>query len=53
MLRTRFTLAVAGVVAAATLALIAAVAFMVVRNDLQGQVSPRRWPPGRPRSSIR
>ncbi|HEY1915336.1 MAG TPA: HAMP domain-containing sensor histidine kinase [Streptosporangiaceae bacterium] len=38
MLQTRFTLAVAGVVAAATL-VIAAVAFMVVRNDLQGQVS--------------
>jgi two-component system sensor histidine kinase MprB len=38
MLSTRFTLAVAGVVAAATL-VIAAVAFIVVRNDLQGQVS--------------
>jgi len=38
MLRTRFTIAVAGAVAAATL-VIAAVAFIVVRNDLQSQVS--------------
>jgi two-component system, OmpR family, sensor histidine kinase MprB len=37
-LQKRFTLAVAGAVAAAALA-IAAVAFFVVRNDLQGQVS--------------
>jgi two-component system, OmpR family, sensor histidine kinase MprB len=37
MLQTRFTLAVAGAVAAATLA-VAAVAFMVVRADLQNQV---------------
>ena len=38
MLRTRFTLAAAAAVAAVTLA-IAAVAFLVVRNDLQNQVS--------------
>jgi two-component system sensor histidine kinase MprB len=38
MLRSRFTLAAAGAVAAATLA-IAAVAFVVVRNDLLNQVS--------------
>jgi len=38
MLRTRFTLVAAGAVAAATLA-VAAVAFVVVRNDLQSQVS--------------
>ncbi len=38
MLRTRFTLAVAGAVAAATV-VIAAVAFLVVRSDLQHQVS--------------
>ena len=38
MLRTRFTLAAAAAVAAVTLA-IAAVAFIVVRNDLQNQVS--------------
>ena len=38
MLRTRFTLVAAGAVAAATLA-VAAVAFVVVRNDLLSQVS--------------
>ena len=38
MLRTRFTLVAAGAVAAATLA-VAAVAFVVVRDDLQSQVS--------------
>jgi two-component system sensor histidine kinase MprB len=38
MLQTRFTLAVAGAVAAATL-VIAAVAFIVVRSDLQNQVT--------------
>jgi two-component system, OmpR family, sensor histidine kinase MprB len=37
MLQTRFTLAVAGAVAAATL-VIAAVAFIVIRSDLQNQV---------------
>ena len=37
MLRTRFTFAVAGAVAAVTLA-ITAVAFMVVRADLQNQL---------------
>ena len=37
MLRTRFTVAVAGAVAAVTLA-ITAVAFVVVRADLQDQV---------------
>jgi hypothetical protein len=37
MLRTRFTFAVAGAVAAVTLA-ITAVAFLVVRTDLQNQV---------------
>jgi len=38
MLRTRFTFAVAGAVAAVTL-VITAVAFLVVRSDLQNQVS--------------
>ena len=38
MLRTRFTLAVACAVAAVTL-VITAVAFLVVRSDLQNQVS--------------
>jgi two-component system, OmpR family, sensor histidine kinase MprB len=38
LLRTRFTLVAAGAVAAATLA-VAAVAFVVVRNDLRNQVS--------------
>jgi len=38
LLRTRFTLVAAGAVAAATLA-VAAVAFIVVRNDLRNQVS--------------
>ena len=38
MLRTRFTLAVAAAVATVTL-VITAVAFLVVRSDLQNQVS--------------
>ena len=38
MLRTRFTFAVAAAVAAVTL-VITAVAFLVVRSDLQNQVS--------------
>ncbi len=38
MLRTRFTVAVAAAVAAVTL-VITAVAFLVVRSDLQNQVS--------------
>jgi hypothetical protein len=37
MLRTRFTLAAAGAVAAVTLA-VTAVAFLVLRSDLQDQV---------------
>ena len=50
MLRTRFTLAVAAAVAAVTLA-ITAVAFIVVRADLQDQVRRTSWDTRRRRAT--
>ena len=52
MLRTRFTFAVAGAVAAVTL-VITAVAFLVVRSDLQNQVQPGAGARRAPRSTGR